>query len=117
MTDRGVAIVTGGPSAIGVAIAEALLADGWKLILADLAQGPLDTARTKLDVQRTHDGGPIVNIASGPVDTAMHDDAIRAAGRICAGPDGPEVICEQQRHSQACTKGQDLALSLWNNCI
>jgi NAD(P)-dependent dehydrogenase (short-subunit alcohol dehydrogenase family) len=43
MTDRGVAIVTGGPSAIGVAIAEALLADGWKLILADLAQGPLDT--------------------------------------------------------------------------
>jgi NAD(P)-dependent dehydrogenase (short-subunit alcohol dehydrogenase family) len=52
MTDRGVAIVTGGASGIGFAIAEALLADGWKLILADLAQGPLDAARARLDARR-----------------------------------------------------------------
>jgi NAD(P)-dependent dehydrogenase (short-subunit alcohol dehydrogenase family) len=37
-------MATGGASGIDLAIAEALLADGWKLILADLAQGPLDTA-------------------------------------------------------------------------
>jgi hypothetical protein len=42
LTDRGVAIVTGGASGIGLAIAKALLGDGWKLIIADLAQGPLD---------------------------------------------------------------------------
>jgi NAD(P)-dependent dehydrogenase (short-subunit alcohol dehydrogenase family) len=85
LTDRGVAIVTGGAFGIGLAIADALLTDGWKLILADLAQGPLDTARARLDARRTHGGGAIVNIASGPVDTAMHDDAIRAAGRYICG--------------------------------
>ena len=49
MTDRGVAIVTGGASGIGLAIAKALLGDGWKLIIADLAQGPLDAARAELE--------------------------------------------------------------------
>ncbi len=44
MTDRGLGI--------GLAIAEALLADGWKLILADLAQVPLDSARVRLDAPR-----------------------------------------------------------------
>jgi NAD(P)-dependent dehydrogenase (short-subunit alcohol dehydrogenase family) len=95
-------------SGIGFAIAEALLANGWKLILADLAQDPLEAARARLDAQRANatkciimdvaneasviaglerceDGfGPVrVNaIAPGPVDTplvqATHDDAIRA---------------------------------------
>jgi NAD(P)-dependent dehydrogenase (short-subunit alcohol dehydrogenase family) len=54
MTDRGVAIVTGGASGIGLAIARALLGDGWKLILADLAQGPLDAARAELEALRAN---------------------------------------------------------------
>jgi NAD(P)-dependent dehydrogenase (short-subunit alcohol dehydrogenase family) len=54
MTDRGVAVVTGGASGIGLAIAKALLADGWKIILADLAQGPLDAARAQLDSLRAN---------------------------------------------------------------
>src|ERR1700759_1914267 len=49
MTDRGVAIVTGGASGIGLAIAKALLGDGWKILIADLAQGPLDAARAQLE--------------------------------------------------------------------
>jgi NAD(P)-dependent dehydrogenase (short-subunit alcohol dehydrogenase family) len=44
MTDRGVTIVTGGASGIGLAIAKALLGEGWKVIIADLAEGPLDAA-------------------------------------------------------------------------
>ena len=52
MTDRGVAIVTGGASGIGLAIGKALLGDGWKLIIADLAQGPLDAARAELEPLR-----------------------------------------------------------------
>src|ERR1700738_2898732 len=33
MTDRGVTIVTGGASGIGLAIAKALLGEGWKVII------------------------------------------------------------------------------------
>jgi NAD(P)-dependent dehydrogenase (short-subunit alcohol dehydrogenase family) len=49
MADRGVAIVTGGAYGIGLAIAKALLGEGWKLIIADLAQDPLDAARAELE--------------------------------------------------------------------
>jgi len=54
MTDRGVTIVTGAASGIGLAIAKALLGEGWKLILADLAPGPLEAARTELDALRAN---------------------------------------------------------------
>jgi NAD(P)-dependent dehydrogenase (short-subunit alcohol dehydrogenase family) len=43
-----VAIVTGGASGIGLAIAKALLGEGWKLILADIARDPLEAARAEL---------------------------------------------------------------------
>jgi NAD(P)-dependent dehydrogenase (short-subunit alcohol dehydrogenase family) len=52
--DRGVTIVTGGASGIGLAIAKALLGEGWKLIVADLAQGPLDAARAELEPLRAN---------------------------------------------------------------
>ena len=77
MAAHGVAIVTGGASGIGLSIAKALLGDGWKIVLADLAQGPLDVARAELDLtgtftvsrearrlMRGHGGGTIINIAS-----------------------------------------------------
>jgi short chain dehydrogenase len=54
MTDRGVAIVTGGASGIGLAIAKALLGDAWKIVIADLAQGPLDAARAELEPVRAN---------------------------------------------------------------
>jgi hypothetical protein len=54
MTDRGVAIVTGGASGIGLAIAKALLGDGWKLVIADLASGPLEAARAELEPVRAN---------------------------------------------------------------
>jgi NAD(P)-dependent dehydrogenase (short-subunit alcohol dehydrogenase family) len=54
MTDRGVAIVTGGASGIGLAIAKALLGEGWKIVIADLAQGPLDAARAELEPIRAN---------------------------------------------------------------
>jgi NAD(P)-dependent dehydrogenase (short-subunit alcohol dehydrogenase family) len=54
MTDRGVAIVTGGASGIGLAIAKALLGDGWNILIADLAQGPLDAARAQMEPIRAN---------------------------------------------------------------
>jgi NAD(P)-dependent dehydrogenase (short-subunit alcohol dehydrogenase family) len=54
MTDRGVAIVTGGASGIGFAIAEALLADSWKPILDNLTLSLLETACARLDAPRAN---------------------------------------------------------------
>jgi len=48
MTDRGVVVVTGGGSGIGLAIAQALLGDGWKLVVADVSAGALEAARASL---------------------------------------------------------------------
>src|SRR6266478_4758395 len=54
MTDRGVAIVTGGASGIGLATARALLADGWKVMIADLTPAGLEAARTELEPLRAN---------------------------------------------------------------
>jgi NAD(P)-dependent dehydrogenase (short-subunit alcohol dehydrogenase family) len=48
--DLGVTIVTGGASGIGLAIAKALLREGWKVIIADLAKDPLDAAGAELEL-------------------------------------------------------------------
>ena len=67
MTDRGVAIVTGGASGIGLAIAKALLGDGWKLVIADLAQDRLEAVRTELEGVRANATKCVVmDVASEP---------------------------------------------------
>jgi len=53
MAGKGVCIITGGASGIGLAIAHALLADGWILILADLKPDALESARAALDPRRS----------------------------------------------------------------
>lgn len=49
MSDTGVAMVTGGGSGIGLAIARALLRDGWRLIVADVSTDALESLRDSLD--------------------------------------------------------------------
>ena len=49
MKERGIAVVTGGGSGIGLAIAKALRSDGWKLLIADLSSDALHAARAALD--------------------------------------------------------------------
>jgi len=49
MTDRSVAVVTGGGSGIGLAIARSLLHDGWKVVIADVSLEALQAARASLD--------------------------------------------------------------------
>jgi len=44
-----VAVVTGAASGIGRALADRWAADGMKVVLADVEQGPLDAARDELD--------------------------------------------------------------------
>lgn len=43
--DRGVVVITGGGSGIGLAIADTLIRDGWKLLIADLSGLALDTPK------------------------------------------------------------------------
>ena len=48
MSDRQTVLVTGGASGIGLAIVEAVLAEGWRAIVADLDQASLDRCRDVL---------------------------------------------------------------------
>ena len=45
MNTKGLVFVTGGASGIGLAIARSLLDEGWRVVIADRAQGNLDKAR------------------------------------------------------------------------
>jgi NAD(P)-dependent dehydrogenase (short-subunit alcohol dehydrogenase family) len=45
MNRKGTVFVTGGASGIGLAIARSLLDEGWRVVIADRAQGNLDKAR------------------------------------------------------------------------
>lgn len=42
-------LITGGASGIGLAIAEAVLAAGWRAVIADVADGSLDQARARFE--------------------------------------------------------------------
>jgi NAD(P)-dependent dehydrogenase (short-subunit alcohol dehydrogenase family) len=46
---RQTVLVTGGASGIGLAIAEAVLAEGWRVAIADVADRNLDHARARLE--------------------------------------------------------------------
>jgi NAD(P)-dependent dehydrogenase (short-subunit alcohol dehydrogenase family) len=48
MHDNGTVFVTGGASGIGLAIVRTSLDEGWRVFVADLAQGSLDQARLDL---------------------------------------------------------------------
>ena len=52
MKDHGVAIVTGGASGIGLAIAKALVGEGWQVLIADLTRPALDAAQAQIDAIR-----------------------------------------------------------------
>jgi NAD(P)-dependent dehydrogenase (short-subunit alcohol dehydrogenase family) len=45
MDAKGTVFVTGGASGIGLAIARSLLGEGWRVVIADRAQGNLDKTR------------------------------------------------------------------------
>jgi hypothetical protein len=81
----------------GLAIAKALLGDGWKLVIADLVPGPLEAARAQLEPVRANATKCVVmDVANepsviagldgcedgfGPVRGLVNSAALRIAGR------------------------------------
>ena len=80
MTDHGVAIVTGGASGIGLATARALLANGWKVMIADLTPTGLEAARAELEPLRANATKYVL------MDVANEASVIAGRGRLRAGP-------------------------------
>ena len=79
------AVVTGGASGIGLALAERFLAEGMNVVVADVEAGALDEAVAKLEP-----GGPVLGV---PTDVSDRDQvlALAAAARERFGPVG--VVC------------------------
>ena len=74
MSAQEAVLVTGGASGIGLAIVRALVAEGWRAVVVDLAQQNLDQARETL-------GQSDERVRFERVDVADEDAVARAIGR------------------------------------
>jgi NAD(P)-dependent dehydrogenase (short-subunit alcohol dehydrogenase family) len=81
MSDRKTVLVTGGASGIGLAIVEAVLAEGWRAIVADLDQKNLDRCRDAL-------GAPDGQVRCEQMNVADEEAAIRSIA-ACEDEFGP----------------------------
>lgn len=92
MTDKAIALVTGGAQGIGYACAEALAEDGFRLVLADINAAGVEAAATRLGgdtVGMTCDMGDAAAIAAmfdrieaghGPVSVLVNNAGIAMPG-------------------------------------
>lgn len=77
-----VAVITGGASGIGLAMAHAFGAEGMKLVLGDIEQGALDGAVLSLEAKGYEATGEICNVAKYEDVEALAEAAIRRFGKI-----------------------------------
>jgi NAD(P)-dependent dehydrogenase (short-subunit alcohol dehydrogenase family) len=81
-----VAVVTGGASGIGLAMAERFAAEGMKLAIADIEEPALDTAAEQLT-----DGG--AEVLAVPTDVSKGDDVDALAARVRERFGAFHVVC------------------------
>ncbi|MBA2282919.1 MAG: SDR family NAD(P)-dependent oxidoreductase [Acidimicrobiia bacterium] len=77
-----VAVITGGASGIGRALADAFAAEGMKLVLADVEAPALDQAVQDLRDQGHQVMGVITDVTSPDSVTALADDVFAAHGAV-----------------------------------
>ena len=95
MHTNGTVFVTGGASGIGLAIVRALLEEGWRVLLPDLAQGSLNEARQDL-------GGEHEWIRFEALDVTDEEGVRRAIARCDAEFWPYDGACQLGRHWGGC---------------
>ena len=77
-----VAVVTGAASGIGRALADQFVADGMKVVLADVEQGALDTAVAELEAAGAEVVGVRTDVSRFEAVEALRDATLEAFGAV-----------------------------------
>ncbi len=77
-----VAVITGGASGIGKAVAGQAAAAGMKIVLADIEQGPLEQAVTELAARGCDAIGAVTDVADAASVRALRDRALDRFGAV-----------------------------------
>jgi NAD(P)-dependent dehydrogenase (short-subunit alcohol dehydrogenase family) len=77
-----VAVITGGASGIGWAVARRAAADGMRIVLADIEEGPLKDAENELAKQGTDAIGVVTDVSDASSVRALRDAALDRFGAV-----------------------------------
>jgi NAD(P)-dependent dehydrogenase (short-subunit alcohol dehydrogenase family) len=80
--DGKVAVITGGASGIGLAMAEAFAKQGMKLVLADIESGPLDSAVDTIKATGAEAIGVVTDVTQTDQLEALADQSYAAFGAV-----------------------------------
>jgi NAD(P)-dependent dehydrogenase (short-subunit alcohol dehydrogenase family) len=79
---RKVAVITGGASGIGRAVADLAAAEGMKIVLGDIEEGPLKEAVDELAGQGAEAIGLVTDVADAASVRALRDSALDRFGAV-----------------------------------
>ncbi len=77
-----VAVITGGASGIGKAVAQAAAAEGMRVVVADIEEGPLKEAESELTGRGAEAIGVVTDVADAASVRALRDAALDRFGSV-----------------------------------
>jgi NAD(P)-dependent dehydrogenase (short-subunit alcohol dehydrogenase family) len=77
-----VAVITGGASGIGKAVAERAAAEGMKIVIADIEEGPLKEAEGELGARGAEAIGVVTDVSDAASVRALRDRALDRFGAV-----------------------------------
>ena len=109
LTDR-VALVTGGASGIGLAVAEALGEAGARVVVADLVRADIEAALSDLHAKRVAASGVVMDVTDSARVTAVADELVAQHGRI-------DILINNAGIARSETPAEDVADERWLNVL